>query len=229
MRNIFLIFSLIFFAVLHLFGGDTARFVNLGFSGDGKYFMFAQHGFISDAGKAYSDLYIVNVSRNIFVPDGVIQGEFETAIEPGQPSDGALYALLEDSISQKRRYGISYLEKGRPLFIRVMSNKGEDMSRKLQFRDFETGDRYIIELHKTVIGTKKNVKSGFYIDLSIEAKNGTVENFTIGHPQYLREKIAEYSINRILLSPEEKSLVFVISKIDVDFNTRYMIETVKIK
>ena len=229
MKRIFVICSLIIIFINPLFGGDTARFVNFGFSGDGTHFMFAQYGYIAERGKAYSDLFIVDVSRNIFISGGVKHGEFETVIEPGQSSDGALFTLLEDSVILRKRYGISYMEKGRPLYIRIASSETNEDKNNLQFRDFETDTKYTIDLNKTISGDGKNQNSSFYILLNIEYKDGTRKDFKIGHPDYKRSGITDYTINRILLSPGEESLVFIISKTDINLNVRYMIETVGVK
>ncbi|MBN2657498.1 MAG: DUF2259 domain-containing protein [Spirochaetales bacterium] len=210
-----------------LFAGDTARFVNLGFSADGANFMFAQHGFQADSGRLYSDLYIVDVKRNVFVSGGVHHGEYESIIEPGQSSDGALYSLLETTAEQRKRYNIAYLEKGRPLYIRFPETE-EENSNNLNFRDFERGSEYTVDLVQEVEGEGNALQSRFYIDLKIVQRNGIVKNLKIGHPDYSRKGITEYNINRILLSPGEDSLVFIISKSDIDLNVRYMIETVKI-
>ncbi len=229
MKRFFIFFYFIILSVNPLFCGDTARFVNLGFSGDGKYFMFAQHGFISERGKAYSDLFIVDVGRNVFTSGGVNSGQYETSIEPGQSSDGALFSLLEKTVIQRKRYGISYLEKGRPLYIRIAEKEKEtdEEINNLQFRDFETDTKYKIDLHKNV--SSENNDSSFYIVLIIEYKNGLSKDYQIGHPNFIRSGITDYTINRILLSPGEESLVFIISKKDINLNVRYMIETVKIK
>lgn len=229
MKRILIIFSIILLSISHLSGGDTARFVNLGFSGDGSYFMFAQHGFKADTGKVYSDLFIVDVDKNIFTSGGVNHGEYETIIEPGQSSDGALFSLLEDVVNQRKMYGISYLEKGRPLYIRIPTGENVEETNKLQFRDFETETKYSVDLQQSVSGANRDLKSTFFIDLTIEYKNGVNRSLKIGHPNFEREGISEYNINRILLSPEEDSLVFIISKTDIDLNVRYMIETVRIK
>jgi len=229
MKRILVICSLIIISISHLFGGDTARFVNLGFSGDGSYFMFAQHGFISATGIVYSDLFLVDVKRNVFTSGGVNHGEYETIIEPGQSSDGALFTLLEETADQRKRYGISYLEKGRPLYIRIPAEGEEEPANSLQFRDFETDMKYTIDLKQNVTGEGSSISSTFFIELLIEYKNGLSKNLKIGHPDFSRKGIREYNINRILLSPEEDSLVFIISKTDVDLNIRYMIETVNIK
>lgn len=229
MKRILLIISLVLISISYLFGGDTARFVNLGFSGDGAYFMFAQHGFNADSGNVYSDLYIVDVNRNVFTTGGVNHGEFEAIIEPGQSSDGALYTLLEESITQRIRYGISYLEKGRPLYIRIAESEEVENIDTLEFRDFETGTKYLIDLKQNLSDELSSVKSSFYIDLNIEYKNGVSKQLKIGHPDFERDGITEYQINRILLSPGEEALVFILSKKDIDLNVRYMIETVKLK
>ena len=103
------------------------------------------------------------------------------------------------------------------------------MNNNLQFRDFETEMKYTIDLNQNVMGEEMSMESTFYIDLNIEYKNGITKDFKIDHPDYVREDITEYNINRILLSPEEDSLVFIISKTGVNLNVRYMIETVRIK
>lgn len=229
MKRILVICSLIFISITHLFGGDTARFVNLGFSGDGSYFMFAQHGFTVTTGTVYSDLFIVDVKRNVFTPNGVHHGKYESIIEPGQSSDGALFTLLDETANQRKRYNISYLEKGRPLYIRIPVNDEEGSTNSLQFRDFETDMKYAVDLKQLVSGEGDDLSSKFYIDLQIEYKNGVSKNMKIGHPDYSRLGIVEYNINRILLSPEEDSLIFIISKTDMDLNVRYMIETVNIR
>ncbi|MBI9096853.1 MAG: DUF2259 domain-containing protein [Spirochaetaceae bacterium] len=229
MKRILVICSLIIISISHLFGGDTARFVNLGFSGDGSYFMFAQHGFSPETGTVYSDLFIVDVKRNIFTTGGVHHGEYETIIEPGQSSDGALFSLLEETVNHRKRYAISYLEKGRPLYIRIPTSEEEDNNNSLEFRDFQTEMKYNIDLAQNVSGEGSEKLSTFYIDLSIEYKNGVKKDLKVGHPDFIRKGIVEYNINRILLSPEEDSLIFIISKTDVDLNIRYMIETINIK
>ena len=89
--------------------------------------------------------------------------------------------------------------------------------------------KYSIDLNQEVNGEGGDLASTFYIDLLIEYKNGVSKNLKIGHPNFSRKGISEYNINRILLSPEEDSLIFIISKTDVDLNVRYMIETVNIR
>lgn len=229
MKKIVMISSLILASVCALYGGDTARFVNLGFSADGAYFMFGEHGYQADKGRVYSDLYIVDVVRNVFTPGGVVKGEFESVVEPGQSSDGALFSILDDTVEQRHRYGISFLDKGRPLYIRIPESENDDKSNSLEFRDFQRDMKYTVVLNQTAEGEGDALQSRFYIDLKIEYKNGIVKKFQVGHPNYNRKGISEYSINRILLSPKEDSLIFIITKTDRDLNVRYMIETVKIR
>lgn len=230
MKKTVLICSFLLTTIGFLFAGDSARFVNLGFSGDGAYFMFAQHGFQSATGIVYSDLYIVDVKKNVFTPSGIHHGEFESIIEPGQSSDGALYTLLEKTVDQRRRYNIDYLEKGRPLYIRFPEKEKEkEETGNLSFRDFEKSDSYEVQLVQEVEGEGDNLQSRFYIDLKIERRDGIVKTMKIGHPDYRRSGITGYQIDRILLSPDEDSLIFIISKTDKDLNVRYMIETVKLK
>ena len=52
--------------------GDVASFVDLGFSENGKIYMFAQYGVDEHTLRPWSELYIVDVERNDFVPGGRI-------------------------------------------------------------------------------------------------------------------------------------------------------------
>ena len=55
-----------------LFAGDIARFVNLGFSHDNRYFMFAQYGVKEGTSFPYADLFVVDVPTNRFASQGVL-------------------------------------------------------------------------------------------------------------------------------------------------------------
>lgn len=52
---------------LNAFAGDAASFKNLGFSGDGKYFAFAQVGVTDGAGFAYANVSVIDVAKNSVV------------------------------------------------------------------------------------------------------------------------------------------------------------------
>ena len=82
-----------------LWAGDAASFVDMGFSPDGKTYMFAQYGVKADNLKPWADLYIVDVARNDFIPKGRISYTHNEPIYAGQDGSGALYRILINNSS----------------------------------------------------------------------------------------------------------------------------------
>jgi len=224
------IIFLIFLALLcsMAFAGDKAEFVNLGFSPDGDYFMFGNYGYNQESSSCYSDIFIVDVDRNVFVPGGVYHEEFDNILSPGQSSMGALFSLLEKTTDKRKNYRIDFLNTGRPLYIRLNDNPKSDENNEqnmnaLEFKDFLTGNRYNVQLFQTI----EENSSRFYIDLTLYTADGLEKSFRIGHPNYTRRNIVNYTINRIIINPDNSSLVLIIGKTDKNGNIRYMVETVQ--
>lgn len=227
-RTLFLILTWVFVGFLS--AGDKADFVNLGFSSDGKYFMFGNYGFNQEESLCYSDIFLVNVSSNIFVPQGVFKGEFQNILSPGQSSIGALFSLLEEASDKRKEYGIDFLNTGRPLYIRLDDNpESEENTEKeinsLDFKDFLTGTFYTMTLNQTI----EESTSRFYIDLQIKTAEGLEKNLRIGHPNYSRKNVVNYTIQRVIINPDNSSLIIIVGKTDKNGNIRYMVETAKIQ
>ena len=230
MKNRVLISATLLLLILtSLSAGDKAEFVNLGFSSDGSHFMFGQYGFDLDESENYADLYLVDVRKNKFVPAGVFSGEYKGSLEPGQTPDGALFSLLETAATARKKYNIDYLKKGRPLYIRI-SDTDESVD-LLDFRDFETGAKYSMELIQDVKSDEDGhpVESSFHIEMSYTGTGGVEVPFVIGHPDYNRKGIGSYRIERVLTDPSNTSIIIIIAKTDRDLNVRYMVETVRIR
>jgi predicted secreted protein len=224
-----LVIVLILLGTSLIFAGDIARFVNLGFSSDNRYFMFAQYGVKEGNHFPYADLFVVDVPTNRFASRGVKHAVYDSPAEPGNNGEGALYSLFGKSLSLVQRYGISHLRTGRILYLLIDGEKPEE---RLDFRDFLTSSQYKVRLTQSARGTGKNVRSSFFIDLTVISKSGALKTFTVGLPDYERKGVKRYRIRQILLSPNGNSLVFIIEKEEADtggVNIRYMIETVKIR
>jgi len=216
-------------AVSFLYAGDKAEFVNLGFSPRGDFFMFGNYGFNQERSKCYSDVFIVNVDDNVFVPGGVFQGEYDNILSPGQSSMGALFSLLEQSSKKRTEYNIDYLNTGRPLYIRLnddpdSSENSEQEMNTLSFKDFLTGNNYMVTLNQTI----EESSSRFYIDLNLKTRDGLEKTLRIGHPNYSRKNIIKYTINRIIINPSNSSLVIIVAKTEANGNIRYMVETAQL-
>jgi predicted secreted protein len=214
---------------MELFSGDKAIFLNLGFSDNNLYYMFGQYGILDDGSKPYVDFFIVNVAENDFVDSGVLNKIYNVTLEPGTSSIGAVFRFLLESSSIIRNYDINHLNTGRILYFLV---DGIEPKEYLDFRDFITGNRYIIKLIQNSYGDGRQVESSFHLDVTIIDKNNKSSNYIIGLPDYRREGVKRYRIKQILLSGDNKSLICVIEKEEVDLsgdNIRYMVETVRLK
>lgn len=226
-KRVLLICLLLLVAVVG-FAGDIASFQNLGFSENGRYFVFGQYGVLEGSLKLYAELYAVDVRANRFVPNGTRTAEYDEKLEPGNNGIGALFTLFRSSDALIRQYDINHMKTGRLLYILV---NGDEPKSHLEFRDFSTGRSYTIDLIQMRSGSDDSVSSSFHVNLAVREKNGSQKYYTVGLPNYRRTGVLQYKIRRILLSPDGTSLVFVVEKEEVNdsgVNVRYMVETVNI-
>lgn len=211
------------------FAGDIANFENLGFSDDSRTFAFAQYGVEDESSAAYADLFVVDVAGNNFVRNGQYSRQFETALVPGQNGRGALYRVLFEAQSTLAGRSVNHLNVGRPIYILI---DGEEPKSSLAFRDFASNTRYVVDLHQSSRGSGTEVRGSFHVELTLTDGDGDTISRTIGRPGYFREGVASYRILQILLSPDEKSIVFVMEKrlaTDNGFDVRYMVETASLQ
>ncbi len=209
-----------------VFGGDIARFQNLGFSPDSRYFMFGQYGIDEKSTYPYADLFLVHVPKNEFVPKGVQHIRPTQAVQPGYSGEGALFNLLEESLSLKKQYTVDHTLTGRLLYVLLNSDQPLE---ELQFRDFQSGRSYQISLLQNAQGTGRDVRAAFHILLTFQEKDGQARSFVVGRPNYYRDGVKRYRIARILLAPNERSMIFIVQKEEVNedgSDIRYMAETV---
>ncbi|TFG63421.1 MAG: DUF2259 domain-containing protein [Spirochaetales bacterium] len=208
-----------------LFAGDIAAFVNLGFSNDARFFMFAQYG-INSKDYPYAEIYTVDVRQNKFTQDGVKKAEFKVPVETTQDGSGALYSIMKEISPLSMKYDINHLKTGRILYILL---NGEEPKQKLQFRDFNLGNQYSIELNQSVFSSKTETSSAFHITMAIEKQNAQKKTYTVGLPDFKRKDVKSYKIRQIIIGPDEKSLIFIVEKEELaqaGNNIRYMVETV---
>jgi predicted secreted protein len=227
-RKLALIGSVFLYFAGPLFGGDLSTFANLGFSDDSKYFMFAQYGIDEETTFPYADLYLVDVSANRFVPQGVVHQDYPVHSQPGTTGEGALYTLLGSSLALKNQFAINHLKTGRILYLLV---DGEEPKERLDFRDFLSGKQYQVTLVQSAVGEGEGVSSSFYIDLTVTSGDSQTKHYRVGLPNFRRKGVKRYRIRQIILSPHEGSLVFLVEKEEVDkrgSNIRYMVETVRL-
>jgi predicted secreted protein len=211
------------FLAFPLWAGDVASFVDLGFSSDGKIYMFAQYGVHAKTLYPWADLFVVDVPRNDFVSGGRVSFTHGIAVVPGQDGSSALSRILSRNAALADRYGMNFLNHGRLLFVALDNNDGKD----IEFRDFEQGSSYRAALVSQVEGTGADLKSSFYINLELTDKDGNTKRYLVGNPQIKRRLISDYRICKVIIAPEGGSIILVIEEklpAESGFDIRYMIE-----
>ena len=229
------VFILLFsFCALLLSAGDLAVLENLGFSPDGKYFMFGQHVFETNSGQAYAEAAVVDVARNQYVSNGWMKRSWNIRMLPNQDSRGALYELLSQALTLKKRYRINHLEQGRMLYTigaadrTLLTTIEGNESPGLSFRDFERGREFFLILQQSSNGSGDNSSASFFIDLRVMESSGLTSEYRIGRPGFLRKNVTSYSIARVWIGPNGKSLVIAVAKESPDLSVHYMVETLTI-
>jgi predicted secreted protein len=228
-KRLALVWALFLLAALAAFAGDVGQFVNLGFSADGKYFMFGQYGMLEKDSTPWADSFIVDVRANDFVAKGARHFAGTQPLDPGANGLGALLNLMRDSAAQIRQLKIDHLISGRLLYVLF---DGAEASDQLEFRDFQSGRAYKIALTQSASPAGAAVSSSFSITITATEKDGTVKLFTAGNPGIKRAGVKAYHIKLITLSPDSSTLVFIVQREEQDTrgnNIRYMVETVRPK
>jgi predicted secreted protein len=226
----------LFLAIHGLFflhAGDVAAFVDLGFSADGKVYMFAQYGVQSGTLRPWAELFAVDVARNEFISGGRQRYIHDSAVISGQDGAGALYLLISENTFPAKNYGINFLTHGHLLYVSLDNGVPPSPDTPIEFRDFVSGTNYKAVLVPQVTGSGSSLKSSFYIDFERVSKDGSRKSYVAGSPRVKRPLAAEYRICKIIFDPRQESVVFVIEqKIQNEagsgYDIRYMVETLSL-
>jgi predicted secreted protein len=209
-----------------LSAGDVAVFEDLGFSEDGRIYMFAQYGVRENSLLPWAELRIVNVRANDFVPNGILTYTHNEHINPGQDGSGALYKLISANSGLIRRYAVPFLHQGLPLFVTLLNASAPDGD-SISFRDFEKSYYYTAKVVPYNEGHGASLRSSFFIELSRRGADGTIKRFVAGSPEIKRNGVESYSIKKVLSAPDSKAMIFVIELRMQNGNVRYMVEALK--
>lgn len=223
--------SILAFASIFAFAGDAASFDDIGFSKDGKYYIFGTYGKTDKEYKAWAEIYTVDVEKNDFV-----KGEVYKINLSGKDSEisgkNCYLQLKADSEWRLAKYEAKPADAETLLFLRESEKK--DPEAEIVFQDFEAsknGEKiyYHVKLIPTFEGKGKSVKSKFYIDVKRQNEDGEViSSWKVGSPDIKRKGITSYQIDRIFTDKSGKNLVFIIQKTLEDSkgtSIRYMVET----
>ena len=229
-KTLFLILIILLTCISALWAGDTSIFVDLGFSRDGRTFMFGQYGVISPSLCPWAEIYVVDVASNTFVQNGRVSFTQNTPINAGQDGSGILHQLVSANSVLTNRHNIVFQNQGLPLYISRDENPVQSGER-ISFRDFISGNSYSAQLVPVIIGSGQNASSRFHINLQVTFSNGQVRSYTVGTPNLMRQRIVQYNIKRVLINDLGTSLIFVIEMkraAENGFDIRYMVEAVRI-
>jgi predicted secreted protein len=213
-----------------LWAGDAASFVDLGFSTDGRTYMYGQFGVLSPSLRPWAELFVIDVPSNDFVPSGKVSYTQENPIKAGQDGSGILYRLISGNSSLVSRNGIDFQNQGQPLYISLAANPPEK-GETIEFRDFIAKKEYTANLISSTEGNGQNVKTSFYINLECRSETGQFKNYTIGSSYNMRSKVISYNIKKVLVDTRGGSLIFVIQMKCAEtggHNIRYMVESLRL-
>jgi predicted secreted protein len=222
-------FVALFFCGAFLYAGDIATYTNLGFSEDSRYFMFGQYGIEEAKNQPYAEVFVVDLKANDFVPKGTKKVVYPVAVLPGQDGSGALYMVLRESKALVDSYKINHIKTGRVVYLLI---NGHEPKSTLEFRDFQGGSSYVVNLIQNTFGKDAEIESSFHINLSVTDAKGTTKAYTIGLPDFKRKGVRTYRIKQVVFSPDEKNLVFMVEREETagkSINIRYMVETVNLQ
>lgn len=216
-----------------IFAGDAAFFDDIGFSADGRFYIFGQYGKTDRTYEPWAEIYTVDVKANEFVKGEVFKSK-KGDVAPEASGRDAYDKLRSNSEWKISKYNAKPSGVAKLLYLRDLESKSP--SEEIVFKDFEGSENgnsvlYHIRLVPTYEGSGKNVRSKFYINVERRNENGDLISSTFtGTPDFKRKGITAYTIEKIFTDNSGKSLVFVIQKKLEDDNgtsIRYMVETLR--
>jgi predicted secreted protein len=223
-----LVFSAVF--TVSLRAGDVASFVDLGFSENGGIYMFAQYGVDERTLRPWAELFIVDVARNEFVPDGRLSYKHDKPVALGQDGSAALLRIVSRSSGIIQKYRSNFMRQGIPLFI-SLEDVRDASGQQIDFRDFERGMYYNAALKTMIYGSGGDIRSSFFINLNRIAEGGVKKTYLVGSPQVKRTGVTAYSIKKAIVSPDRSAMILVIEMTLLNgdgADIRYMIEALNL-
>ena len=219
---------------IFLAAGDAAAFVDLGFSKDNRVYMFAQHGSVDKTWRGFAEIYSVDIAQNDYIDSGCFK------IPSSSQTEGVNGSVLYERLFEKNA---AYIKNTAPVpadltHTLYIKNKDKPAVEEIVFTDFEGSVKdnpvsFYIKLVPWFSGKAAASKSSFFISVERRDKTGKVlSKQAAGTPDIKRTGVIEYTIEKIMRSSDEKSLVFVVEKktqSDAGMSVRYMVETLILK
>lgn len=233
-----------FCAACTLFAADIAEFYDIGFSPDASAYAFANYGVASQNGanqRGYAELFVVDTAKNAYIKEGIYKNgpNAKTANKDGFQTFQDLLSANEKSFKTFRfpAYSNSVVlyQVAQP---KDKSKASPEYKPSVTFRDFSNPVfgrtvTYSVKVNEFVEGVGANANSAFCILLEIKSESGNVlKRYVVGNPQYKRQGVIAYRLNRVLRDEDGKKLVFVIEKQIAQsdgMSIRFMVETLALE
>ena len=190
------------------------------------YFLVHYDTEIEPHRECFDSDYLLFVLKNQFVRNGVKKAVYEGSVNAGYSDAGALFNLLAEWNGFLKPYSINHLNTGRLIYS---LEPGAEAKNVLTYRDFFTKKNYEIELNQ--MKTENPLKSSFFISVKVTDADGNRLAKAVGMPDFQRENVSGYFIRQVIISPDNKQIVFVVAKtvvIDGETSVRYMVETLSL-
>ncbi len=234
-RVLFIILSFCIFCGT-LYAGDVAVFDDIGFSADGKTYLFGQYGTTDKTFRGYAEIYAVDIASNSFKTNGIFR---TNATEATAGKGGAVVydELKKKNTSWLSSWKASPAEITEVLYIRPYNSK--TVENEVVVRDFEHSSsantiQYSFKLVPFKEGSGASVYSSFYITVEKKDSAGKLlGKLVAGSPDVKRRGISGYAIEKIMCDSTATKFVIVVEKISEEENAapsvRYMVETFVLK
>lgn len=206
---------------LSVFAGDVAVFQEIGFSKDGKTYVFGEYGKTDKKFTPYGEIYTVDVAKNDFVPGKVYKSQDKSFTKASKVVFEELYAKQYSDIKKLECY-----EPQPEDVLYILEEESKGSVDEIVFKSFEESEyTYHVKLVPTYYGNK----SSFYIDVKVYDKDDNLKvSYQAGTPSVKRPNVTNYRIVKISTSKDKQSVVFVVEKTIEDsagVSIRYMVET----
>jgi len=234
-RCILVVLSLCFICGA-LFAGDVAVFDDIGFSADGKTYLFGQYGTTDKTFRGYAEIYAVDIENNSFRTNGIYRTN-ATEATAGKSGASVYDELKKKNTTWLSSWKASPAEISEVLYIRPYNSKTSES--EIVVRDFEHSTaantmQYTFKLVPFIEGKGASLTSSFYI--TVEKKDGTgklLNKIVAGSPDVKRRGISGYNIEKIVCDKTATKFVIIVEKISEEENAapsvRYMVETFVLK
>ena len=234
-RCILVVLSLCLFCGF-LFAGDVAVFDDIGFSEDGKTYLFGQYGTTDKTFRGFAEIYAVDIESNSFKTNGIYRTN-ATEATAGKSGNTVYEELKKKNNTWLSSWKAAPAGISEILYIRPYNTKNAE--NEIVVRDFEHSKvgnttQYTFKLVPFVEGKGASVYSSFYI--TVEKKDGSgklIDKIVAGSPDVKRRGISGYAIEKIMCDKTATKFVIVVEKISEEENSapsvRYMVETFVLK